>query len=104
VNNTNTFTHDHHEYDLDKIRVLTRSEKAFLLPISNLLWVLNHDKPDENRVLKAKHRWPLLVVKWNGKWTVVDGLHRLEKYRRKGIKVIPVKEVSQEMLKKSLVK
>lgn len=94
----NTFTHDSRIYDLDKVRILTRSEKAFFLPIKDLLWVLAHDTPDEYRVLHAKIRYPLLVAKWRGKWTVVDGLHRLERYRRKGITVIPVKYVTPEML------
>lgn len=93
-----TFTHDSKVYDLTKVRVLVRPEKTFLLPITELLWVLKYDKPDEYRVQHAKIRYPLLVSRWRGKWTVVDGLHRLERYRRKGITVIPVKEVTQEML------
>jgi hypothetical protein len=93
-----TFTHDSLIYDLSKVRVLVRPDKAFLLPIKELLWVLNHDTPDEDRIFHAKFRYPLLVTKWRGKWTVVDGLHRLERYRRKGITVIPVKNVSAQVL------
>jgi hypothetical protein len=98
-----TFTHDNEVFNLAHVRILVRPEKAFLLPIKDLLWVLQYDKPDENRVFHAKFRYPLLVAKWKGKWTVVDGLHRLERYRRKGITVIPVKEVTQEMLDKARV-
>lgn len=103
MNPHDSFTHDGSVYDLTKVRVLTRPEKAFLLPIRDLLWVLQHDKPQEERVLKAKHRYPLLVVKWKGKWTVVDGIHRLERYRRKGIRVIPVKEVTPAMLNRARI-
>lgn len=100
---TDTFTHDGKEYDLGKVRVMVRDKKAFLLPIKDLLWVLKYDKPDEERLKKAKWRWPLLVTRWKGKWAVVDGLHRLEKYRRRGISVIPVKEVTKEMLDKAKI-
>lgn len=95
---TDTFTHDGIEYDLSKVRIMTRGESAFLLPITDLLWVLKYDVPKEERLAKAKTRYPLLVAKYRGKWTVVDGIHRLELYRRKGIKVIPVKEVTTTML------
>lgn len=101
---TDEFTHNGKVYDLAKVRRLVRHQESFLLPIIKLLWILSFDKPQEERVVKAKHRYPLLVVKWQGKWTVVDGVHRLEKYRRKGIKVIPVKEVSQAILKQALIK
>jgi hypothetical protein len=96
--NLDVFTHDGKLYDLTKVRILTRPASAFFLPISSLLWVLKHDTPQEHRVLNAKIRYPLLVAKWRGKWTVVDGLHRLERYRRRGITVIPVKEVTAAML------
>ena len=100
----NTFTHDKKQYDLTKVRLLTQSDPAFILPIKSLLWVLKWDTPREERVLAAKLRYPLLVVKWQGKWCVVDGLHRLERYRRRGITTIPVKLVSDAILKKALVK
>lgn len=100
---TDQFTHDGKVYDLKKVRIAVQSDKAFLLPIKELLWVLKHDTPDETRVFHAKLRYPLLVTKWRGKWTVIDGLHRLERYRRRGITIVPVKEVSPETLQKALI-
>lgn len=94
----NTFTHDNHVYSLDKVRVLVRKEPVVDIDISELLWVLKYDKPSESRIAKAKFRHPLLIAKYRGKWTVVDGLHRLEKYRRQGYKKIPCKVVSPEFL------
>lgn len=99
----NTFTHDGILYDLTKVRILTRGKPSFILPLKDLEWILKYDKPREDRVLAAKHRYPLLVTKWRGKWTVIDGIHRLERYRRKGIGVVPVKEVSMEILKLALI-
>ena len=97
---SDTFSHDGKEYDLTKVRILTRDEKAFLLPIRDLIWIFKYNKPDENRVFHAKLRYPLLVAKDKvGRWTVVDGLHRLERYRRRGINVIPVKLVNDEILR-----
>lgn len=101
---TDTFTHAGKVYNLTKVRVLLRDKQAFFLPIKDLLWVLKYDHPSEERIKAAKFRWPLIVAKYNGRWTVVDGLHRLERYRRKGIKVIPVKEATPAILEKTLVK
>jgi hypothetical protein len=95
-----SFTHDSIEYDLTKVRKELRDNKAFLLPITDLLWIHKFDTPKEERIRKAKLRWPLIVVRWGNKWVVVDGLHRLELYRRKGIKKIPVKEATLEILEK----
>lgn len=103
MNPPDTFTHDGRIYSLSLVRRLVLPQKMFLLPLKDLVWVLKYDTPDEDRIKLAQHRHPLLVSRWNGKWTVVDGLHRLEKYRRKGVKLIPVKEVTKEMLKRALV-
>jgi hypothetical protein len=99
-----TFTHAGKLYNLVKARHLIRHDKSFLLPIDSLLWILQYDSPEsEERISKAKHRYPLIVSKWNGRWVVVDGLHRLVKYQRKGIRVIPVKELTADMLRKCLI-
>ncbi len=106
----NTFTHDNKIYDLKKINRIMQSKPSFTVDIKDLVWVLKHDTPEEDRVLKAKLRFPLLVTKWHGKWCVIDGIHRLERYRRKGIKTIPVKDVPDyvlrrcEIIKKTLFK
>jgi hypothetical protein len=99
-----SFTHDGLAYNLTTVRKLLRDHKSVLLPIDSLLWIHNHDTPREDRVVKAKLRYPLIVAKWNGRWVVVDGIHRLEKYRRLGITVIPVKEVTGDILSISLIK
>lgn len=99
----NTFTHDDHVYNLDKVRILVRDKPVITLKVKDLIWVLKYDKPSEYRIKLAKFRHPLLVCKWRGKWTVVDGLHRLEKYRRKGVVEIPCKEVTSDILNKSLL-
>lgn len=101
---TDEFTHDHKLYNLSKVRLLVRDKKAFLLKTKDLIWILKYDKPDETRVKMAKHRYPLLVTKYKGKWVVIDGIHRLERYRRKNIGVVPVKEVTPEMLKYAFIK
>ena len=99
----NTFTHDDHVYSLDKVRLLVRKEPIVSLNIKDLLWVLKFDKPSESRITKAKFRHPLLVARYKGRLTVVDGLHRLEKYRRQGYKEVPCKMVNDDILKKALI-
>lgn len=99
----NTFTHNDHVYNLDKVRLMVRTQPVLTIPIKDLLWVLKYDKPSEERIKLAKFRHPLLIAKYKGKWAVVDGLHRLEKYRRKGIIEIPCKEVTEDILNKTLI-
>jgi hypothetical protein len=99
----NTFTHDNHVYSLDKVRFLIRKTSVTSLNIKDLIWILKFDKPNENRIAKAKFRHPLLVAHWKGRLTVIDGLHRLEKYRRQGYKEVPCKIVSDEILRKALI-
>jgi len=99
----NTFTHDNHVYNLDKVRILMRDKPTVTIDIKELLWVLKYYTPSEYRIGLSKLRHPLLVAKYKGKWTVVDGLHRLEKYRRKGIVEIPCKEVTNDILRKTLI-
>ena len=92
------FTHDCKVYDLNKTKKLMRNKLVFHLPIIDLLWVLKYDKPAEDRITKAKLRYPLLVAKYHNRVAVVDGLHRLEKYRRMGAMIIPVREVPPDVL------
>ena len=99
-----SFTHDGKIYDLPKVRKLVQHDKAFLLKIDQLTWILKYDKPKEDRIFSAKLRYPLLVTKYKGRWCVIDGIHRLERYRRKGIGVIPVKYVSQLVLNKCFLR
>ncbi len=94
------YTHDGADYDLTKTRILMRDKKTFFLSINELTWVFKHDTPDPHRVLHAKIRWPLLVARYRGKWVVVDGLHRLKRYQNSGIKAIPVKHVTNDILAK----
>ena len=97
-----SFTHDGRVYNLTKVRILTRPHKAYFVKTSELLWILRFDKPNEDRVKASKLRWPLLVaLDRKGRKTVVDGLHRLERCRRKGITTVPVKFVTPEMLEKA---
>lgn len=96
---TDQFTHDGKVYDLGKVRLMVRPKKSFLLHTSELIWILKHDTPSEERIKKAKLRYPLLVARYKGKWAVVDGIHRLTKYHRMGITRLPVKQVTDEMLR-----
>jgi len=100
----NAFTHDGCLYNLNLVMKLMRAQPTFILPAKALLWVLKYDLPDADRVDRSKLRYPLLVSRDKKKrWTVVDGLHRLEKYRKQGITQIPVKEVTAAILKAAAV-
>jgi len=94
-----TFTHDGVVYNLTVVRYMLRSQPMFVLPINKLTWVLAFDTPDPERVRLSKHRYPLIVARdKKNRWTIVDGLHRLERYRQKGVKIVPVKLATPEIL------
>lgn len=102
-NVTDQFTHNHRIYDLAKLRILMRPYKTTFFPTDKLLWVLKWDHPQEERVQKAKFRWPLFITKDGNRYVVIDGLHRLERARRLKLGIVPVKDVPPDILKQCLV-
>jgi len=48
--------------------------------------------PDQNeRTLTADLRFPLLVMRWRRRWTILDGVHRLLKSQLFGVDPVPVR-------------
>lgn len=92
------FTHDGQRYNLNALLQVMQSRPIIDVYVSDLVWILKHDRPNPNRVKKAHLSKPILVTHWNGKLVVVDGLHRLEKARLSGVERLPAKIV----LKKDL--
>lgn len=54
----------------------------------------------QERVMNADMRYPILVLKKNGKWLIVDGVHRLVKAYIDGQKTISAKILTEDLIKK----
>jgi hypothetical protein len=54
---------------------------------------------DKNRVESSDTNIPILITKWNNKWVVLDGIHRLVKSKNQDKKSIRVKIISTQFLK-----
>lgn len=93
-----TFTHNGIDYNLPRLKMLARRLPIINVPIVELLWILNYDRPREKRIVEAKLRYPLLIVDFHGQKCVIDGIHRLEKYRRGGFKKVPTRTVTNQMM------
>lgn len=75
------------------------------IDISELDWVLKYvNIDDEKRIKKANPTSPVLVTKYRGKLLVTDGVHRLIKAKRKGLKSLPAKILTAEDMAKAEIK
>lgn len=95
-----TFTHDGSTYDLNGLLSYTLGMNRKMLPVASLKWILKWDRVGGARVRNADLTAPILVVDWKGKLVVVDGVHRLTKAVRSGVKELPSIFVSDSVLEK----
>lgn len=85
-------------YDVNDLLAHTKDQKHFQSRISDLDWVLAHATPTKKRLEAADITKPVIVTKENGKWVVLDGLHRLAKAKSLGKYSIPSKVISPKDL------
>jgi hypothetical protein len=95
-----TFTHNDVEYDLNLLLRLSKDVLVFEYPVKKLKWILKHDTPSEDRVKKAKLKYPILITKSQKRWVTLDGLHRLAKAVGEGDDKIKVKVILPSILEK----
>lgn len=94
-----SFTHEGVRYDIERVFRYAHKIPTMNFWVRDLLWVLKHDHPREDRVLKADLNAPIIVTKDSrGKLTVVDGLHRLAKADQLGLEYIKGKYISPKDL------
>lgn len=79
-----TVTHMGSEILVDKLLELAQTQEyPRMVKISDLVWVLHETEVEEDRVVKADTRFPLIVLKeCSGRLVVLDGVHRLTKLTR----------------------
>lgn len=98
-----TFTSNGKTYGLDGIFEATHKYSITVMPVSKLSWVIPYTNPDADRIDKADVKVPIIVVRDLSQpaaeqFIVVDGLHRLARAIRDGLKVIPTKLISKALL------
>lgn len=99
--NGGSFTHDGHDYDLNRVLKAVEDDPVKHYNVSDLEWVLKYTKTDANRVKKADATTPILVTRRDGELVAIDGAHRLTKAVEDGIEKLPGKYVSADVLDKA---
>jgi hypothetical protein len=51
-----------------------------------------------NRTLRADTKFPIDIMRWNGRWLILDGLHRLMKQVMEGRLVVQVRKIPQSAI------
>ena len=96
---TSTFTHDGVEYNLNCVLSAAADIPSQMTPVSQLVWLLDEaGYYDSNRVNSADLDAPLLIVKWNNRMVVLDGLHRLSKAAQMGVPLIRTVTIPESYL------
>lgn len=98
-----SLTHDGIIYDINAVFAIAETKATTRLPLSKLDWVLEYDKPTPSRVAAADTDVPVIVAfDKTGRYTVIDGLHRLAKAKEKGLSSLPIKFIEKNELRKAL--
>lgn len=94
-----SFTHDGIEYDLNCVLAACQNIPANKMQTQFLVWLLSEDSYfDEDRVAQADLDAPILVTRWWGRVTVLDGFHRLVKAHRMGVPLVNTVLVPESFL------
>ena len=94
---SSTFTHNKREYSVDKAIQEASDTKVRNTPIRKLDWIFRYAKPAP-RKKSFDLTVPVLATPWRGKLVVVDGLHRLNEAKKRGLKTIPTKILTSRQL------
>lgn len=92
-----TFTHDGHEYYLNPLLSITRNYPVNDFSIDALKWVMDYSNDDRD-VEYADIDIPIIVGRFEDKFVVLDGFHRLKKAMQLGKETIPGKFVDDDTL------
>jgi len=95
-----TFTHNGIEYNLNKLFKLTEFTDVKMVAVDKLKWILKYFDHDKSREKKSDPSIPILITKSIDGLVTLDGMHRLKKDYDSGVKEIPTKYVTPEMLSK----
>lgn len=97
-----TFTHDGVEYDLNGVLLESDSIPVHQYSVDKLKWILEGATGNVNRVRSADISTPILVHKLRGKLVAVDGFHRVSKAVENGVKSLPGRLITDDILKSNV--
>lgn len=97
---SSTFTHLGVTYSVDDLIALTRAIAPIDKPVGLFTWIFVYSRPDQARVNAIADRQPIIATLWEGKWVVLDGLHRLKRALDNNQKFIPVRVVTEKEMEK----
>ena len=114
------FTHNDKKYNLNKLLQLVHDYKVESLAISELKWVIQYSQEvinskvfcyscrkgpsgwHEERITNCDLTIPIIVTETDGRLTILDGIHRLEKAIRLNLVNIPAKVIDETLLEKCI--
>lgn len=103
-----TVTHNGVEYKLDPIFELTHDRSVSDVDLNKLTWILKYSDLDPKRVAAADTSVPVIVVRDHSAghtgMVVIDGIHRLAKAEKEGLKTIPARFVTMKEIEPFAVK
>lgn len=103
-----TVTHNGIDYKLDPIFEMTHDRSISEVPLDKLTWILKYSDLDPKRVAAAAPSVPIIVLRdhkaGHTGQVVIDGIHRLAKAEKEGLKTIPVRYVTQEEIEPYAIK
>lgn len=97
---SSTFTHLGVTYSVDDLITLSRVITPTDKPVGLFTWIFEHSLPDQARVDAITDRQPIIATLWEGKWVVLDGLHRLKRALDNDQKFISVRVVTEQEMEK----
>jgi hypothetical protein len=99
-----TFTSDGTTFDLNYIFNAVHKQPIQHIHVSELEWLAEFGKDaDPKRIEAADMNVPILVARYGDKELTVDGMHRLLKAIKNGVKTLPYRRVSKEVMKAAIV-
>jgi len=99
-----SFTHDGRRYSVNAALAAVAGKPTVQVPVAELIWVLKHATPDPVRVRAADTATPVLIASHGHRLVVVDGLHRLEKARQEGQRVLPARIITSTELNAAAIR
>lgn len=96
--NDSTFGHEGNEYDLNKIFDYVEMMPLVYINVDELDWILQYTDVYQDRIESADIEVPIIIIRYNDEWVVVDGVHRLSKMKSMDIRVAPTKIIPSEFI------
>lgn len=98
-----SFTHNKKKYDLNCVLEKVDDAPINNMSVSDLDWMIKEASlemtdDDKKRIEKADLSTPILIADHKGRPAVIDGMHRLTKAHMNGVKCLPTKFVSDQIL------